>query len=179
MTRTRSVYWDPDGTRYGIPTYPWQCAPAGLATRRQLAAAGLRPGGQPVAAQVMWHSTRCPSQHDVAYLYRLDLAKPKRVATPAQLAALGKALAARRTCPKCGTDAGYVIPARGMCNRCEEAAYNEPRTCRECGQVRNYVIPDTFPYYGVCGSCFDGRAVSRDAARTGPADYENTQRVWL
>lgn len=172
------MYWDPDGTRYGIPTYPWQCAPAGLATRRQLAVGGLRPGGQPVAAQVMWHSSRCPSQHDVAYLYRLDLAKPKRVPTAAQLAALGKAMAARRTCPKCGTDAGYVIPARvGTCNRCADAAYIEPRTCRECSQVRNYVIPPADN--GVCWECLDGRAVSRDAVRTAPADYANPERVWL
>ena len=31
-----------------IPTYPWRAAPEGLATRRQLAASGLRPGGSPV-----------------------------------------------------------------------------------------------------------------------------------
>ena len=97
------------------PTYPWRCAPDGLATRRQLAAAGLRPGGQPVAAQIMWPS----SGPGVAYLYRLDLARPKRTPTAAQLAALGKALAARRTCPQCTRDAGYVLPAReGRCNDC-------------------------------------------------------------
>lgn len=107
----------PGRHRYGIPTYPWRCAPAGLSTRRQLAAAGLRPGGQPPAAQVMWPS----SGAGFAYLYRLDLAKPKRTPTAAQLAALGRALAARRRCPKCGADAGYVIPrCLGMCVPCHE-----------------------------------------------------------
>jgi hypothetical protein len=39
--------------------------------------------------------------------------------TPARLAALAKANAARRTCPQCHHDAGYVIPAAlGMCVPC-------------------------------------------------------------
>jgi hypothetical protein len=39
--------------------------------------------------------------------------------TPARWAALAKANLARRTCPKCRTDAGYVIPASlGMCVPC-------------------------------------------------------------
>ncbi len=110
-------FWDPAGTRYGIPTYPWRLAPAGLATRRQLAAAGLRPGGQPVVAQVMWRGRG--RRVRVAYLYLVALALPKRPATPAQLAALGRALAARRTCPDCGNDPGYVLPARyGTCLPC-------------------------------------------------------------
>ncbi|CAL9483282.1 hypothetical protein SUDANB146_03428 [Streptomyces sp. enrichment culture] len=33
-----------------LPAYRWRLAPDGLATRRQLRAAGLRPGGQDVAA---------------------------------------------------------------------------------------------------------------------------------
>lgn len=45
--------FDPNGARFGIPTYPWRMAPDGYATRRQLRTRGLRPGGQPVAAQVM------------------------------------------------------------------------------------------------------------------------------
>ena len=97
-------FYDPDGTRHGIPTYPWRWAPAGLLTIRQLRAHGLRPGGQPVTAQILWthHGTR-----RVAYLYNAELAKPKRQATPAQLAAIGKALAARRTCAVCGTQKDY------------------------------------------------------------------------
>ena len=38
-------FYDPDGSRYGLPTYPYRWAPKGLLTRRQLRANGLRPGG--------------------------------------------------------------------------------------------------------------------------------------
>ncbi|AEB44215.1 hypothetical protein VAB18032_15515 [Micromonospora maris AB-18-032] len=58
-----------------------------------------------------------------AYLYRLDLARPKRVATPAQLAAIGKALTARRTCRTCGTVRPYCIP-RSL-GECVDCAYPE------------------------------------------------------
>ncbi|WP_309051897.1 RRQRL motif-containing zinc-binding protein, partial [Streptomyces sp.] len=55
----------------------------------------------------------------VAYLYRVDLAKPVRPMTPAKWAALARASAARRLCPECGRDAGHVIPAAlGMCVPC-------------------------------------------------------------
>nr|WP_306490453.1 RRQRL motif-containing zinc-binding protein [Streptomyces brasiliscabiei] len=55
----------------------------------------------------------------VAYLYRVDQAKPVRPMTPAKWAALGKANAVRRTCPQCRADAGYVIPAElGVCVPC-------------------------------------------------------------
>jgi hypothetical protein len=119
VARYRSAYYDPEGKRYGIPTYPWRMAPAGLATRRQLAAQGLRPGGQSVVAQVLWRRGRRPP--GTAYLYRVDAAKQKRTPSPAQLAALAKALAARRRCPECGIDAGYVLSRRlGTCNPCAE-----------------------------------------------------------
>ncbi|GGO55408.1 hypothetical protein GCM10012287_46610 [Streptomyces daqingensis] len=112
-------FYDPEGARYGMPTYPWRLAPQGLATRRQLRARGLRPGGQPVAGQVMWRSRHCPSGARVAYLYRLDEAKPVRPMTPGRARALEKALAARRTCPECGIDRGYCIPTSlGMCPHC-------------------------------------------------------------
>lgn len=118
--RARRVFWDPAGDPYGIPTYPWQMAPAGLATRRQLAAAGLRPGGQPVQAQVMW---RGRGRVRVAYLYAVDAARPKRTPSPAQAEALARALAARRRCPECRQDRGYVLPARwGVCVPCAELA---------------------------------------------------------
>jgi hypothetical protein len=108
------AFYDPTGERYGIPTYPFKMAPTGLATVRQLRADGLRPGGQDVAAQLMWRKGK-----RVAYLYRLDLAKPKRQATAAQLAALDKALTARRTCPDCGQLKPYYIPRRtGTCLDC-------------------------------------------------------------
>ncbi|MGW3015147.1 RRQRL motif-containing zinc-binding protein [Streptomyces longwoodensis] len=100
-----------------LPVYPWRLAPDGLATRRQLRASGLRPGGQDVAAQV--ERPRRRRGPLVAYLYRIDAAKPVRPMTPAKRAALAKANQARRTCPQCRTDAGYVIPAAlGMCVPC-------------------------------------------------------------
>lgn len=118
MSRIRAAYWDPNGDRYGIPTWWWRGAPAGYATRRQLRDAGLRPGGQPVAAQVLWRGV---GGTRVAYLYRLDLAKPKRTATPAQLRAVQAALTARRTCPSCGTVRPYYIPhSLGECLACSD-----------------------------------------------------------
>jgi hypothetical protein len=91
-------FMDPTGQRYGIPTWPWRMAPPHLATLRQLAARGLRPGGQHVQAQVLWRSRRARSTGRVraAYLYDVRLALPKRVATDAQRGALAKALAAQR-----------------------------------------------------------------------------------
>ncbi|MGY4968476.1 RRQRL motif-containing zinc-binding protein [Streptomyces nigrescens] len=101
----------------GIPTYAWRLAPDGLATRRQLRALGLRPGGQPVAAQL--ERPRRRRGPLVAYLYRTDRAKPVRPMTPAKRAALAKANAARRLCPNCLTDAGYCIPrSLGVCVPC-------------------------------------------------------------
>lgn len=117
------AFHDPAGERYGIPTWSWGQAPAHLLTRTQLAARGLRPGGQPVAGQILYRS-RLAARHGwvrTAYLYDVRLAKPKRQATPAQRRALARALAARRTCPRCGLDVGYVLPTRiGACLTCAE-----------------------------------------------------------
>ncbi|WP_436786327.1 RRQRL motif-containing zinc-binding protein [Yinghuangia sp. YIM S10712] len=116
MSRFRRRFWDPTGTRYGLPTYPWRLAPDGMATRRQLRAEGLRPGGQDVAAQVMWQTRRGVR---VAYLYRVDAARPVRPMTEGKHRALAAAMRARRTCPVCGTDAGYVLPRHlGTCVPC-------------------------------------------------------------
>jgi hypothetical protein len=109
-------FYDPTGDRHGIPTYPYHWAPAGLLTRRQLRAQGLRPGGQPIVAQILWRRGK-----RVAYLYHQDEALPKRTATPAQLHAIARALRARRTCPICGAVKSYYIPRRtGECNDCTD-----------------------------------------------------------
>jgi hypothetical protein len=119
--RTRNIapeFYDPDGQRYGLPTYPWKFAPDGLLTRRQLRAKGLRPGGQDIAAQILWRHHR---QRRVAYLYREDISRPRRQPTIAQLVAIGKALQSRRTCPTCGNQKPYCIPrSRGECNDCAD-----------------------------------------------------------
>ncbi|MFD3530096.1 RRQRL motif-containing zinc-binding protein [Streptomyces sp. NPDC058664] len=100
-----------------LPVYRWQLAPEGLATFRQLRALGLRPGGQPVVAQL--ERPRRRRGPLVAFLYRVDLARPVRPMTPARWAALERANAARRICPECGRDAGCRIPASlGMCSPC-------------------------------------------------------------
>ncbi|MFE4656769.1 RRQRL motif-containing zinc-binding protein [Streptomyces hydrogenans] len=100
-----------------LPVYRWRLAPEGLATRRQLRAMGLRPGGQDVAAEL--ERPRRRRGPLVAYLYRIDLARPVRPMTPARWAALAAANAARQICPACGRDAGYRIPASlGMCTPC-------------------------------------------------------------
>ncbi|WP_031170869.1 RRQRL motif-containing zinc-binding protein [Streptomyces durhamensis] len=105
-----------------LPVFRWRLAPDGYATYRQLRARGLRPGGQPVAAQL--ERPRRRRGPLVAYLYRIDLAKPVRPMTEARWAALAKANRARRICPACRRDAGYVIPpSLGMCTPC---AFPEP-----------------------------------------------------
>ncbi|CAL9499311.1 hypothetical protein SUDANB58_03416 [Streptomyces sp. enrichment culture] len=97
-----------------IPVYRWRLAPDGLATRRQLRALGLRPGGQDVAAQI--ERARRRRGPLVAYLCSIEQAKPVRPMSPAKWAALAKANAARRTCQR---NAGYVIPpSLGMCTPC-------------------------------------------------------------
>ncbi len=112
-------FYDPGGARYGCPTYPWRLAPAGLATMRQLRARGLRPGGQDIAAQILWwHGGGRRRTRRVAYLYRENLALPKRTATPAQIVAIGRALAARHTCVTCGMLRDYHMPRSGECNEC-------------------------------------------------------------
>ncbi|MDH6587273.1 hypothetical protein M2161_006379 [Streptomyces sp. SAI-133] len=110
--------FDPNGARFGIPTYPWRMAPAGYATRRQLRAKGLRPGGQPIAAQVMVINRRRGTPR-VAFLYREELAKPVRPMTSRKWGALALAMLARRTCPRCRLDVGYCIPtSHGICGLC-------------------------------------------------------------
>jgi hypothetical protein len=123
MSPTFAQCYDPTGATWGIPTFPWWLAPDGYATRRQLRAKGLRPGGQPIAAQIIRRSRSRKTGYAVAYLYRVDLAKPVRPMTPGKWAALAAAMQARRTCPQCLTDAGYVIP--GSLGTCIPCAYPE------------------------------------------------------
>lgn len=109
--------FDPHGERFGIPTYPWRMAPDGYATCRQLRARGLRPGGQCVAGQVLRPRRR--REPLTAYLYRVDLARRVRPMTPGRWRAHDAMMRARRTCPACRTDAGYVIsPTLGVCVPC-------------------------------------------------------------
>lgn len=113
----------------GLPTCHWNGAPAGLATRRQLRELGLCPGGyEPVAAL-----RRRPGGVLHAWLYRMDLAKEKRQATPAVLAALEAAMRARRTCPSCGVDTGCCIP-RSL-GECWDCSLTAPARAALAGEV--------------------------------------------
>jgi hypothetical protein len=119
ITSSKRIYlhfYDPYGERFGLPTYPWRWAPSGLLTVRQLRERGLRPGGQSPAAQILWRDGK-----RVAYLYFTALALPKRTATERQLAAIQRALRARRTCASCGREQDYCISLRlGECNDCAD-----------------------------------------------------------
>ncbi len=108
---------DPQGKHHnGFPTYGYRLAPTGLLTRRQLRAQGLRPAGHDPVAQLEWRRGR-----RVAYLYRADLARPVRPMTPARWRAHERMMLARRTCPACHQDAGYVIPrSLGACWPCAQ-----------------------------------------------------------
>jgi hypothetical protein len=99
----------------GLPACRWDRAPAGLVTRRQLRELGLCPGGNPPVAVLR----RRPGGRLHAWLYRLDLARDKRVATAAVLVALSAAMRARRSCPSCGRDTGCCVPrSLGQCWDC-------------------------------------------------------------
>lgn len=101
-----------------LPTYPWRCAPDGLATYRQLRALGLRPGGQDPVGQVERRRRRGRPPL-VAFLYRVDRALPVRPMTPGRWRAVEAALRARRTCPECRVVRAYCIPlVLGMCVEC-------------------------------------------------------------
>ncbi|MEU8764981.1 RRQRL motif-containing zinc-binding protein [Streptomyces sp. NPDC048659] len=116
--------YDPTGTLHGVPTYPRRLAPEGLATRRQLRAQGLRPGGQPVAAEVRWYGRRTGGIRPVrrAFLYSIAQAAPVRPMTPARWRAHAAMMRARRTCPLCRRECGYVIPTSlGSCVPCADA----------------------------------------------------------
>ncbi|WP_329334728.1 hypothetical protein OG866_14095 [Streptomyces sp. NBC_00663] len=119
--------YDPKGVFHGVPTYPWRLAPDGLATRRQLRAMGLRPGGQTIAAQVMRVNRRAGGVR-VAYLYRVDRAMPVRPMTSRKWGALALAMLARRTCPQCRITYSYCISRRyGLCGLCIDANSTQTR----------------------------------------------------
>jgi hypothetical protein len=111
------------GTLDGLPLLSWGLAPKDvLATYRQLRARGLRPGGADPVAVLYFHAR--PGMRMVfANLYLIANAKPVRPLTPARRAAIAKACAAHRICPRCSQDAGeYIRTSIGMCAACYVAA---------------------------------------------------------
>ncbi len=102
---TPHPFYDPTGSRHGVPTYPWGWArDPDLRTKAQLRDEGLSIAGLEVAAQIMWRSTRAGNRNGVrtAALYRRSQARPVRPLTPAQERSLARALLARHTCRDCG-----------------------------------------------------------------------------
>ncbi|GEK04493.1 RRQRL motif-containing zinc-binding protein [Streptomyces sp. 1-11] len=116
----------------GLPEYDWGTAPAGkLATRRQLRAARLRPGGHdPVAILRCRACATRPHRTCTrpAYLYRVDQAQPIRPMTLAKEAALDAAMAARTTCPLCRRRYHHCLPLRtlGSCLECHDGTPADP-----------------------------------------------------
>jgi len=101
-----------------IPVYRYRWAPAGLMTRRQLRAAGLRPGGQDPVAEIRWRRGR-----RVAYLYDPATALPVRPMTPGRARSVNAMLRARRICPECRQEQNYCIPrSLGTCVPCNQSA---------------------------------------------------------
>jgi hypothetical protein len=114
-------FYDPEGKRYGIPTWPYRLAPEGYETKEQLRRRGLVPGPQPVAGQLMWMSRKARRKGGIrtASLYLADLARPVGAMTPGRWRSHAAAMRARRTCPECRVDRGYVIPTSlGACVPC-------------------------------------------------------------
>lgn len=100
-----------------IPVYRYRLAPSGLLTRRQLRAAGLRPGGADPVAEIRWRRGR-----RFALLYDTARALPVRPMTAGRWRSHAAMMRARRTCPTCGTDRGYVIPrSLGCCLPCADS----------------------------------------------------------
>lgn len=100
-----------------IPTYRQRLAPAGLMTRRQLRAAGLRPGGHDPVAELRYYR----QGWQLAHLYDVSLARPVRPMTPGRHRTLAAMMRARRTCPACRTVREYCIPrSLGSCLPCHE-----------------------------------------------------------
>ena len=128
--RERGVEWValPDGRRWpgrvrnGLPEFGFRQAPDGLSTRRQLRDKGLCRGGQEPFARLTWSKAQ-----RFAWLYRDDQAKPKRTATDKQMAAVEKALAARKVCAECGPVEHYVRTTDRLCGDCHAAGVTPSR----------------------------------------------------
>ncbi|ATE58092.1 hypothetical protein CNX65_10200 [Actinosynnema pretiosum] len=107
-----------------MPLLSYGCAPKDkLATRRQLRALDLRPGGaDPVAVLYVRHNGS--GRVNFASLYLIERAVPVRPMTPGRWTALAKANLARRLCRRCGRDPLYVLPT-------------STRLCWPCFEIEN------------------------------------------
>jgi cytochrome c5 len=112
--------WDgrrwPGRVRNGLPEFSFGEAPSGLSTRRQLRERGLSRGGQEPFARLTWKRDR-----RFAWLYVDERAKAKRTPSDKQLAAVNKALAARKVCAECGPGDHFVRTTDQLCGDCHAA----------------------------------------------------------
>jgi hypothetical protein len=107
----------------GLPTFGFGAAPTGLATRRQLRAAGMRPGGHDPVAQIKWKRGR-----RWAALYRIDLAVAVRPMTAARWAAHEAMMRARRFC---FTHEAFV-------DHCVRGSFKQCRDCFAADTTEDY-----------------------------------------
>jgi hypothetical protein len=105
-----------------LPVFGWGEAPSILLTRTQLRDAGLRPNGQDPLALLVFRHHRAYRHEEVATLYSVELAAPRRVPTPAQLRGIDRALQARRMCVACTREQDYYVPtSTRQCWACFDA----------------------------------------------------------
>jgi hypothetical protein len=149
------------GWHEGLPLLAWGQAPRDkLATYRQLRKRGLRPGGQqPVA--VVYFTNRKSLKKTFAFLYMIVDAKPIRPMTPAKRAAIEKALAKRRTCRQCGTEAAAELP-------------KAHRTCEPCRYQQGLAEPDERLHEYVVGE----PTYSPEELAQLPTLAELTEQLW-
>ena len=127
MSRYRQRFMDPQGRRYGLPTFPWRCAPEDMVTRRQLRRLGLRPAGQAPCGQVLWARGR-GRRPGVAYLYRIELAKPVRSMDAARWRTHEAMMRARRTCRNCSAVFAFDLSRKF------------DRTCLDCLEIAGVAV---------------------------------------
>ncbi|MFD5236037.1 exonuclease domain-containing protein [Streptomyces tendae] len=122
----------------GVPVYGWGQAPPYLRTKTQLAADRLNTTEEQERAPLAYVRTRDYGDvplHDPAAAVKM---KPLPSSTKAKMAA-------RRTCPECGTVCKVVLHGR-PCSACRERAEKErqrllARTCAGCSTVRERPYP--------------------------------------
>ncbi|WP_199443849.1 RRQRL motif-containing zinc-binding protein [Umezawaea beigongshangensis] len=118
------------GREDGLLVFAWRgrpgAVPPGLATRRQLRAAGLRPNGQGAQA-LLWFRHRWPfRREELAELFLVALAAPVRPMTAGRVLSLDAAMRARRTCRTCHQVADHVVRGpRRQCSACFSTDTND------------------------------------------------------
>ena len=101
----------PTAAGTACPPTPSAGHPTGLLTIRQLRAKGLRPGGQDIAAQILWRRRRARTSAASPTSTAMTSPCPSGTPPPPSSPPSAKALRARRTCPTCGTEKDLLHPA--------------------------------------------------------------------